>query len=718
MTQDRVLVPRHDSAASPATADTRPHLKFHGEPVTITNFRDTLPATATPAERLAMVKAGRGAGLHLDDDGLHAVARALTDPAAVARAIKAGLLTGESVGPATLAVAHGHVYLTELLPILQPRAGAAARTVDPPKIVGCLDGDIPEAMIELWFRDEEHLVEHLAQTVRQTRAMGSHYEASILTKRVSREIMVHTARIMFEDDSEPFVVLIVRDGLTRVVSSWAALYPDLGVDQLAEKMVSVLLAAKVGRKDSDTETAVRARGRAEVLQNMRVRFVQGVAGEAPNEDALRIGQALTPPAQVILSTDTVGVPGVAPAEQFDDAVQALVASVHGEFKPWEPSASDAAAVVRALPRAVYDGDLDENVARIATGYLPVKDLPTVFGKTVPATALWRAVYLAAYLCAPVEFAAIKRHLRDQLGVSRIENRTYVGHLMTLIDLPWRQAKQDTRRQALRAWQNGGPIPHEILGVDWDPVPVSDFTALVPKALAGDVNARYTLQVAGGIALVADKLLLSNTGSAADREQVPFRSDVNDVVAGLGTSADGLWLLARAANAFRADRRAINSYTSQELQRTSPAAGSYVVPRPRPDDPSKLLHDNAGQPDPLVPYWVVHYSDPARTAQEKAKKAAAPKPAPTTESGAAKVVRLRAAVQSQLNAALADLKTLITLGSADLSLEPVLGDQATWKSLVDTNSEINGALYSARPPAPSVVVTVPDEEDDEDEDEFA
>jgi hypothetical protein len=107
--------------------------------------------------------------------------------------------------------------------------------------------------------------------------------------------------------------------------------------------------------------------------------------------------------------------------------------------------------------------------------------------------------------------------------------------MTLIDLPWRHAKQDTRQQAQRAWKNGGPIPHELLGLDWDPVPTKDFTKLVPLAMAGDDDAKYTLQVAGGIALVTDKLLLSNTGSALASEQVPFRSNVNEVVTNLGNS---------------------------------------------------------------------------------------------------------------------------------------------------------------------------------------
>lgn len=703
--------------------DPRPQLNIQGEPVTITNFRSTLPQPPETGERLALVRAGRAAALRLDEDGLHAAARALTDPAAVARTIRSGLLTDEGVGPANLTVALGHVYLTELLPLLQPRAGAVARTVDPPTIRGYLDEDgVPQAMIELNFKDEAHLVEQLAQTVRQTRRMGRHYEDSILTKRVSRPIMVHAARIVFEDGSEPFVVLIVRDGLTRVVSSWAAQYPQLDVDELAAKMAEALLATKRGRKADDPETAIRARGRGLVQQDMRVRFAQGTTGEHPNEDAIRIGQTLTLPAQTILSTGTVGAPGMAPQEQFNDAVQALVASIHGEFQPWEKSAETAAAIERALPRAVHDEDLDEPVAQLATGSLPVTHVGKVFKalghflgeNDVPKAALWRAVYLVAYLCEPRAFGAIKRHLRNLLGLSRIENQTYAAHLMTLIDLPWRHAKQDTRRQALRAWQSGGPIPYEIFGVDWNPVPTADFTTLVPKALAGDTDAQYTLQVAGGIALVADKLLMSNVGSAEASEQVPFRSNINSVVTGLGSHEAGLWLLAHAANAFQADRRAVNSYTEQELRRTAPAPGSYTVPRPDPDNPAQPKRDNADQAEPLTSYWVVYHSDPARAETEKAKKAKKDATAkPIVETNAAKVIRLRSQIRSSLNAALGDLQGALALGNSDPTLQPILGDRATWQDLVDTVGKLNGVLYSSPPPAPSLVV---DDEDDEDQDE--
>ena len=137
----------------------------------------------------------------------------------------------------------------------------------------------------------------------------------------------------------------------------------------------------------------------------------------------------------------------------------MIASVHSEFKPWDNAASDASVIHRALPRAVHDKVLDAEVADLAAGRLTVADVPTVFDDPdIPPTALWRAVYLICWLCAPTEFKGIKKHLRALLGRASVRDRAYVMHLLTLIDLPWRAAKSHTDKQTFRAWRNGGPIP--------------------------------------------------------------------------------------------------------------------------------------------------------------------------------------------------------------------------------------------------------------------
>ncbi|GLY31506.1 hypothetical protein [Kineosporia sp. NBRC 101731] len=291
--------------------------------------------------------------------------------------------------------------------------------------------------------------------------------------------------------------------------------------------------------------------------------------------------------------------------------------------------------------------------------------------------------------------------------------------MTLIDLPWRYAKVANRQQATRAWGNGGPIPHEAIGLNWEPVATDDFTTLVPKAMAGDDHARFTLQVAGGIALVADKVLMSNTGSAFDSGQAPFRSNVNDVVAELGRASNeaGLWQLARAANAFRADRRASNSFTRQEVLRTPPGPDNYTVPQVKRSRPSELVLDNAQQPVALTPFELLYTSNPQRAEDEKAKKdktTKQPKPAETT---AAKVRRLRASLAQQVRGSQEDLRALIALG-ADPTVQPVLGDHELWQGLMSAVQEIMGQLYVAQPPAPSLIdfdEDEPEELDDFDED---
>jgi hypothetical protein len=189
--------------------------------------------------------------------------------------------------------------------------------------------------------------------------------------------------------------------------------------------------------------------------------------------------------------------------------------------------------------------------------------------------------------------------------------------------------------------------------------------------------------------------------------------VNDVVAGLGRldNPAGLWQLARAANSFQATRRAVNSYSPQETLRTPPSPDTYVVPRLNPVNPSELAVDDAGKPEPLRPYDVVYLSDPARAETEMTKKDSTKRPKLVTETTAAKAVRLRAAARASLKAGLGDLEALTDLGHADVTLQPVLGDLATWRDLIETIEKINGLLYANQPAMPSLVDDLETHEDD-------
>jgi hypothetical protein len=251
-------------------------------------------------------------------------------------------------------------------------------------------------------------------------------------------------------------------------------------------------------------------------------------------------------------------------------------------------------------------------------------------------------------------------------MSRLRSRTYTSHLATLIDGPWRRAKAHSERQARRAWANGGALPGSFLQTTWDPVPVKNFLDLVDDADAGNVDARRTLQVAGGVALIADKLLMSNVGSAMESGVVPFRSDVDAVIEGLATTRRGLCLLAHAANAFDPDRQALNSFTRTELN-TLPEdvlGKSYTVPLPSPKHPERPALDKAGNVARLKPWDVVAFSDPVRYAKSEEERAEAEAKAAPQDDPRAQAEALRRSVGSLLEKAADDAMKLVTLATKD------------------------------------------------------
>jgi hypothetical protein len=591
------------------------------------------------------------------------------------------------IGPVNIAMLPAQVLLTELLPLMQPRAGGHSYDVAPPRIAGVMAEDgSPTPVLRVTFRNEAHLRSFVKETVVQTRTLGQDYSTSILAKRVSRPIIAHVVEIAFSDGSAPFRVLTVRDGITRVVSSWATIYPGLSPAELADQMVKDLLSKGTSRAADVTETIERARGRESVATTLRSRFAAGTIGEAPTEDAVRIGQAFTLPATIAVSMDVFGTSPVAPSQQFEETIQAVIASIHGEFRPWDVSATQAAAIQRALARSVHSGDFDDDVADLALGVLGEDDLPALFeDKRIPKTSLWRAVYLLSWFTLPYEFDAIKRDLRAVTGAGAIRNKAYVAHLSTLIDAPWRAHKAHTLSQARRAWQNGGPVPDALLGHDWTPVPTKDFTTLVPKAVKGDVNARATLQVAGGVALIADKLLLSNTGSAVESDTVPFRADVDIVISGLGNSERGLYLLAHAANSFDPSRKALNSFTPKELLALSEdqRADAYSVFKPDPENPAEFEVDKTGQPVLLSQYDIVYTSNPARADTAIRDRDRERRKRQGKETDSEKAGRLRSEFAENLEHALKDARMLVALANSNGAVGHAFGAAQEWRSLNKT-----------------------------------
>jgi hypothetical protein len=253
------------------------------DPLVVMNFVSDLPTASTVKDRTALVKAGQSSEANLDEDAWHAVARAMVDPATATAMLRNDLFIEETAENTTLLSVPARVLLTEVFPLIQPRSGATAGSVTHPEVAGVLaDDGKPTAALAFRFEDKDHLARYLRQTVAQTRVLGRKYDESILSRRISRPILVHPARIDFEDGAESVWVVVVRDGITRVVSSWAARFDqDTTPEQLAEHVEAVMLSTKPTRA-ARTETQQHARGREEHAEQDRASFTAGMTGGTPN----------------------------------------------------------------------------------------------------------------------------------------------------------------------------------------------------------------------------------------------------------------------------------------------------------------------------------------------------------------------------------------------------------------------------------------------------
>ncbi|WP_157521632.1 hypothetical protein [Herbidospora cretacea] len=608
-------------------------LKVGDDTLTVSNFSHQLPTPSEVRDRTRLVRVGQSNPYcALPEDGWHALARAIVHPPALTAQLvyQSGAggssLIEEHVGGATLRSGNGRVWLTEIFPLVQPRVGQDPHAESDPEIEGELTGDVAQAMLVYRFRDQSHLRNYLRQTIIATRNSNKQYDESILSRRITRAVVAHIARIEFSDGSEPLYVLVVRDGITRVVSAWGALCGDQATpEEIADRAIEVVLAEKPARRGVDKPLTQRmALGRQGELDKLRASFIAGLSGTTPAEEAIRIGQAIVVPAQIAVGLQVHPGSGLPPGEVFDDAIRSILSSIHVEFGMWDSAAQNAEIGSRALKRTMLDGVNDitgieiADVYRLAIGQYHPQQTPDVFGdRSIPGTPLWRAVFLVHYLTRPSVFGVMKKHVKAITGKQRLRTNTYAEILGPITDRPWRLAKKQTLRQARNAWGNGGVLTKEVAESDWQPTPCADFTSLVKPATSGNLDARLTLAVAGGIALITDKLLTRNVGSAVGRT-VPFRSDVDDVIAMLSRVENpaGLLLLAHAANRFDADRVAVNSFTDKQLIKEGGEDDRYTMVAVDLEANDGIARDGAGVPRRLDEYTVVKVSDPQRAAQEE------------------------------------------------------------------------------------------------------
>ncbi|MGP3685311.1 hypothetical protein ACTVZO_11470 [Streptomyces sp. IBSNAI002] len=697
---------------------------YADEQFTVSGFERDLPELSSVTDRAALVKAGQtSSGTALDVDSWHAVARATVSPESAAAQLRAqkgrmSALIEEHVEGATLRSLHTRTWLPELFPGLQPRTGQEALPIEDPQVTGDVgdDGE-PLACVIYTYRDTGHLRAHIQQTIEATRrANPDPYDQSILARRITRAVIAHPARLEFSDDTEPIDVLVVRDGITRLTSAWALLTGEdaPAPHQIAKIVTDFLLAEKPQRRGAEKPRSQRmALGRQEALAELRAEFYQGLGSGQPADRSVRLGQTLVVPAQITVGLRRHGIGSLPAAEVFDDAVRSILASVHVEFKAWESAAQNVEVGSRALRRVHLTGQTEtkilDGVVGLALGRRTPDELPQIFkDRHIPGSALWRAVYLINHLTRPEVFAQVKRHAKDIKGTRRMTTAGYAELLGPIIDLPWRGTKSASLKQARNAWANGGVLTKGVLDA-WTPVPCDDFTALVGPAAEGDTDARQTLAVAGGVALITDKLITRNVGSAVGNT-VPWRSNVDQVIAGLAENEEGLWILATAANAFDDTRECINSFTAAQLLMRDKTE-MYAIADVDLNSSDHLRRDRGGvAAQPLTQMRLVLASDPVRAAQLAEDEENNNEAELTVSQHYA--IRQRALLQAVEHAQnkLKDLLAYANTPEANNTTLDPFGSYPEWLALDNRVRALATEIYNHQPDQP-------DEEGEEEYDEY-
>ncbi|WP_370412675.1 hypothetical protein [Streptomyces fradiae] len=610
---------------------TRPgtpvEIEWDKQKIEVADVLRELPDASSVGDRNALVKAGLESSLaYLPEDSWHALARAVVTPSTVtvqlnnSRDADSSLLLEESVDGALLRSVHSRIWLYELFPGIQPRTAQEILATEDPLVEGAAEEDRPQAVLRYRYKNLAHLRNHIRQTLAVTLARNS-YAESILARRVTRALIAHPVVYEFEDGSEPVHVLVARDGITRLASAWKVLAgPDEEPEAVAEMAAEVLVAslAVVEGQPHKPRTQRMALARERRRKKLRAEFYEEwgrAQGEAVPLRAVQIGQSHTLPAHVTVGVVPNGGTSLAARDVFDDALHSVLASIHVEFKAWDEAAQNVEVAGRALKHVVQSHQSDglAGIYELAVGRREVADLPSVYNEPkLPATGLWRATRLVHTLTRPALYDALRHRAKEIKGVRRMTDKGFAALLGPMVDQPWRATKKGASTQARNAWTNGGVLFKEVLKDGWAPVVTDDFTSLVEPAMGGDQNARLTLALAGGTALIADKLLTRNVGSALGARRaygkVPLRSDTHKVVEGLAREGNllGLWTLGLAAQRFQDSGLPWNASQQEGL----PSLGGYAHYAVDLEAEDRILREG-GDPVPLLEWDVVAAAFPER-----------------------------------------------------------------------------------------------------------
>lgn len=583
-------------------------IPFRGkEPATVraVNVRTEFPKP-TQRQRTALATAlGREAS-DLSEDGCLVVARSVADPVAATNLLKAGGAFERYAGDSALTIFVADVELASLIILDQPRGADTPTAIPAPRVAGELDanGD-PLSQMVYEFANWGDLKEHIKHSVDITLKVGQHLDTSILGSQVSKPILATVATIRIVGDpptdqpTQEFDALVAADGNTRTVCSLAAaLGGEFNADELPGAIADRMLRSIPSGADS--LSVAHHKGRAAAHDEALERFYVA-AGDPTNPDLVRFGQTCLIPAEIVIGFRRFGPQLGQRSFEFVDAVRSDVGQQHSLAKAWSVGAVNANVGGQAIARAVAEGVLDEELGAVAEGvesFTPPVTVTPVDGdpKTVSGcdSGLARAVWLVHALTQPKAFDDIKRHIRGLGGHKQVDKTNFARHIASTLWREWAPYKAVSHGNEAAAWRVGGAIPQALMGTNWEALYPVRWADLVPIARDTEdprhENAKATLMVAGGLALIADGQILAASGSTevGAEGQRYRRSQPPVLITELGTTEQGLWTLAHAADSFDSTRPASNAFS----RGSAITAGSYSITFPSSADPAIAVTNEA------------------------------------------------------------------------------------------------------------------------------
>ncbi|MFE8937501.1 hypothetical protein ACFYNX_08425 [Streptomyces sp. NPDC007872] len=643
--------------------------------------------------------------VNLSTEAIEAAAGLFADPSRAARTVAYDdghdSLNVQVAGSATLYVLEGMAYADALLPVLgNPRishlaqapsmpsshASADSPSSAPPSSgMYASDGTTPLAQLRVRYGRIEDACRVIRTTVKETlKQPGADYSDSILVNGVMAPVEAVLVEMSYADGSPPSVVPALYDGTSRCTSA-AKTRHGLGThsaqdlqDEIADSFAAALTLSTRTRR---TRYAKSAQAVNAALERSNLTM-----------PVLRERMTRLVPVRLVVGAE---FPPDATASTLPDAVATVQSARHISVNPWSEPAQDLMTAERIVSHLNRQGLVPGAfVDLVNEETLRDSDVEQLFGAGTAALVrydrtdwvdpLWRAAKIAHTLTRPAVFEEAKRFVRSDRGLSSVRTERYAGYLGVVIDMSFRFYKPKTTPVARRAWRDGGVLSRDVFD-PWELV-VASAAELRARTLKDEADARLTLQVLTGTALIADGLLTPDSGVKVSSGRVPYRSAPPLLLAQLLRTPHGVRQAAAVLAHFDPDRPG--------------GVGNHAkYTYPRLDHRGRAERDGAGVA--VLTEADLHWqADPERSLQEhtlrereKATETRSETPEERNRRRRQDLIRYLAEARRTAD----DLRSQKALFPDELKEHP-LGLRADWKEIHQSVRGLEDTLIETQPPA--------------------